>query len=120
MAEKRLHGIVTLISRENGKCLETHVMTKTCKGCQHWEAKKGTDQYDKWKMEHKCPINHRESSGAMEVAAAINMFKRSIPYLNLRYVRYIGDGDTKPHQSVVESAPYDNCTIDKLEWVGHV
>ena len=71
-------------------------------------------------MEHKCPTNHRESSGAMEVAGAINMFKRSIPYLNLRYVGYIEDGDTKARQSVVESAPYDNCTIDKLECVGHI
>lgn len=115
-----LNGIVTLMSRQNGKCLDTHVMTKTCKSCQHWEDRKGTDQYDKWKMEHKCPINHRESSGAMEVAGAINMFKRSIPYLNLRYVGYIGDGDTKAHQSVVESAPYDNCTIEKLECIGHV
>eukprot|EP00112_Aurelia_sp_Birch-Aquarium-sp1_P007296 Seg1794.8 transcript_id=Seg1794.8/GoldUCD/mRNA.D3Y31 product="hypothetical protein" protein_id=Seg1794.8/GoldUCD/D3Y31 len=117
-----LNGIVTLMSRENGKCLDTYVMTKTCKSCQHWEARKGTDQYDKWKMKHqeKCAINHRESSGAMEVAGAINMFKRSIPYLNLRYVGYIGDGDTKAHQSVVESAPYDNCTIDKLGCVGHV
>ena len=76
--------------------------------------------YNLWKMEHKCLINHRESSGATEVAGAINMFKRSLPYLNLRYVGYVGDGDTKAHQSVVESAPYDNCPIEKLECVGHV
>ena len=56
----------------------------------------------------------------MEVAGAINMFKRSLPYLNLQYVGYIGDGDTKAHQSVVESAPYDNCPIEKLKCVGHV
>ena len=115
-----MNGIVTFMSKENVKCLDTHLMTKTCKGCQHWETRKGTDQYDKWKVEHKCLINHRESSGAMEVAGAINMFKRSVPYLNLQYAGYIGDGDTKVHQSIVESAPCDNCTIDRLKCVGHV
>ena len=31
-----LNGVVTLISRENGKCLDYSVLSKKFKGCQYW------------------------------------------------------------------------------------
>lgn len=33
---------------------------------------------------------------------------------------YLGDGDSKAFKSVVDSKPYDNCDINKLECVGHI
>lgn len=115
-----LNGVVTLFSKDTGKCLDTQVMSKICKGCQHWEKKKGTQEYEQWKNEHNCSINHTQSSGNMEAAGAIEIFKRSVPHLNLQYTGYIGDGDTKAHQSVVDAKPYGDKEIVKLECIGHV
>eukprot|EP00112_Aurelia_sp_Birch-Aquarium-sp1_P019844 Seg4999.1 transcript_id=Seg4999.1/GoldUCD/mRNA.D3Y31 product="hypothetical protein" protein_id=Seg4999.1/GoldUCD/D3Y31 len=115
-----LNGAVTLLSKENGKCLDICVLSKTCKGCQHWKGKENSEAYQQWQIEHDCQINHKESSGSMESAGAVQMFERSVPFLNLRYTGYIGDGDSKAHLSVVEAAPYGDEEIKKLECVGHV
>ena len=117
-----LNGVVTLMSNVNQKCIDTHVMSKCCKGCQNWERRKETegDSYEIWKNDHNCSINHTGSSGAMEVSGAITMFKRSVDSYNLRYKGYIGDGDTKAHQSVVKAKPYGDVVIEKLECIGHV
>ena len=74
--QKRGHssynGVVTAIS--NGKFIDRHVMSKYCRGCQKWKTKQGTIGFENWKAEHRCPINHTKSSGAMEAAGAVAMF----------------------------------------------
>ena len=115
-----LNGAVTIMSKDSSKCIDTVVMSKSCKGCLHWKNKKGTPEYDRWRLQHNCKINHKGSSGAMECAGAIEAFRRSVPFLNLKYTGYLGDGDTKSFQQVVDSAPYENNNIQKLECVGHV
>ena len=116
-----INGVVTVMSKENAKCLDTHVMSKKCKGCDHWEKRKAQTGYDDWKMNHVCQTNHTKSSGAMEAAGAVTMFKRSIEKNKLRYTSYIGDGDTSSFSEVVQSKPYgDDVEIDKKECVGHV
>ena len=114
-----LNGVVTLMSNANGKCLDTQALSKSCRVCKYWERRK--DETQGLTNQHACSINHKESAGAMEVSGAITMFKRSVACHNLRYTGYIGDGDTKAHQSVVDSKPYgDDTKIDKLECIGHV
>ena len=115
-----LNGVVTLMSSINGKCLDTDVLSKKCRACQHWTTKKGTPEYDRWKNEHSCTINHRNSSGAMEVTGAINIFQRSVDLHKLRYTGYIGGGDSKAYQNVAQSRPYGDIEIKKLECIGHV
>lgn len=115
-----LNGIVTAIAKESGKCVDFQVKSKLCKACEKWNQLKGTEKYDAWKACHKCPINHKGSSGAMESAGAVEIFRRSIPFLNLRFTGYIGDGDSNSYASVVADAPYDGIRIRKLECVGHV
>ena len=56
----------------------------------------------------------------MEVAGAVEMFKRSIPFHKLRYSGYIGDGDTKANQCVIDAAHCGDHEIVKLEYIGHV
>ena len=102
-----LNGVVTLKSNTNGKCIDTHTMSKCCKGCQYWERRKESGEaYDRWKNYHVCSINHTGSAGAMQVSGAITMFQRSIASHSLRYTGYIEDGDTKAHQNVVDAKPY--------------
>lgn len=57
----------------------------------------------------------------MEVEGAMKLFARSEATRKVRYKYYLGDGDSKGFQSVVESQPYGtNFKIEKLECVGHV
>ena len=115
-----LHGLVTSMS--GNKCIDTEILSKYCKGCKMWESRKGTPEYTCWKVDHNCEINHEKSSGAMESAGAVNIFKRSIANYNVMYNEYLGDGDTCSYNDVVNSEPYkDQGVIPiKLECVGHV
>ena len=38
----------------------------------------GKREYDQWKIDHYCSINHQKSSGAMESAGAIDIFCSSV------------------------------------------
>ena len=113
-----LNGVVTLIS--NGKCIDNEVMSKKCKQCDRWEHKKGTKEYTNWKAEHNCSINHEGSAGAMEVNGLKRMFSRSVALFNLRYLFYIGDGDSKSYEEINKLNPYPGHQIKKGECVGHV
>eukprot|EP00112_Aurelia_sp_Birch-Aquarium-sp1_P002653 Seg1297.4 transcript_id=Seg1297.4/GoldUCD/mRNA.D3Y31 product="hypothetical protein" protein_id=Seg1297.4/GoldUCD/D3Y31 len=115
-----LNGAVTAIC--NGLCVDKHVMSKYCRLCQKWESKKGTTEYDEWKLQHICKKNHPKSSGAMEGAGAIAMFTSSVQKHKLIYHNYIGDGDTSSFKEVSAANPYSDYGIKprKLECIGHV
>lgn len=116
-----INGVVTLMSKENGKCIDTYTLSKKCQACHYWEGKTNKPGYFDWKNNHVCNANHDKSSGAMEGAGAVKMFGRSIEKNNLRYTSYIGDGDTSSFNEVVASQPYGaDIVIDKKECVGHV
>ena len=115
-----LNGVVVAVSKENGKVVDTAVMSKQCKGCQLWSKMKNDERYNDWKLNHDCQANHNKSSGAMEGAGAVEIFKRSIMKNKLRYVSYIGDGDTSSYAEVIASNPYENVQVEKLECIGHV
>ena len=44
-----LNGVVTTISIDTGKCLAYECLTKTCKSCEMWQSRKGTEEYEKLK-----------------------------------------------------------------------
>jgi hypothetical protein len=68
-----------------------------------------------------CTANYSGTSGGMECDGAIRIFKRSVPQYNVRYVDYLGDGDSHAFKSVLESKPYgDQVEIKKLECIGHI
>ena len=120
-----LTGAVTCISPKTGKIMDIHIMNKTYPGCKE---KQNMDvesvEYNNWHAEHypKCQKNYDGSSApAMEPEGVKQMFNRSVGKHNLRYTKYIGDGDTKSFKLVNDSKPYaDDVTITKLECVGHV
>ena len=97
-------------------------MSNSCRGCHKWKTKQGTIGLEHWKAEHRCPINHTKSSGAMEAAGAVAMFSSSVEKHKLIYSKYIGDGDTSSFKEVVNAKPYHHFNIIpiKLECVGHV
>jgi len=76
-----------------------------------------------WQEEHKdsCTANHEGSSGKMEVDGIIEIFKRSVPQFDVKYKRYIGDGDSKTFTNLLQADPYDgNPKVEKKECVLHV
>ena len=68
-----------------------------------------------------CTLNHTGSSGIMEVDSIVEMFLRSIVKFGVKYLNYIGDGDSKTFASIVKMIPYgEDCPVTKNECVGHV
>lgn len=57
----------------------------------------------------------------MEVQGALDIFRNSLTAYNVRYTKYLGDGDLKSYQAVQELKPNgENVPIDKLECIGHI
>ncbi|GFT23706.1 uncharacterized protein TNCV_3511691 [Trichonephila clavipes] len=68
-----------------------------------------------------CKKNFDGYSGRMEVDGAISIFQRSVQRYDVRYTKYLGDGDTKDFDNIVKNNVCDdNCMITKLECIGHV
>ncbi|GFX49662.1 uncharacterized protein TNCV_1637001 [Trichonephila clavipes] len=68
-----------------------------------------------------CQINYHGFSAGMESERALRIFSRSLPNYNVRYVQYLGDGDSKGFLRVQESNIYgDEFPVEKLECIGHV
>jgi hypothetical protein len=106
---KSLNGVVSCTSIDSGKVMDIMVLSKYCL-C-----------LDKSNHDENCSANYQGSSGGMEGAGANAIFCRSQEKYNVRYVKYLGDGDTNSFAGVVESKPYgSDCEIQKLECVNHV
>ncbi|CAH4001251.1 unnamed protein product [Pieris brassicae] len=120
-----LYGVSSLIGCCSGKVLDVLVKSSYCKLCESWKNKLDTAEYEEWKDEHiktnQCTANHTGASGNMEVSLVIEMFKRSIVKHGLRFVNYIGDGDSKTYSGLLKAQPYgEDFVINKKECVGHV
>ena len=70
------------------------VNTKNCRACKLWKGKKGP-KADKFRKYHKCPLNYIGSSGMMEPNGILECCDSSVEKRQLRYLTYIGDGDTE-------------------------
>lgn len=113
-----LFGVASMIGYYSGKIIDIVVKSAYCKMCESWEKKLGTNEYEEWKTTHepKCLANHSGSSGKMEVDAMQEMFERSEKLHGIKYVNYIGDGDSKTYSTLVKLFNY----VIKKECIGHV
>ena len=55
-----------------------------------------------------------------KVLGVLQIYKRSVEERCLRYTTYLGDGDSKSFQDVVNANPYPGKTCNRYERVGHV
>ena len=117
-----LNGVVTVISKDSGKCIDYRIMSKKCSVCSSWQNKRGTPEYDRFIADHygKCAINSDGSAGAMESTDVVSCFLESVEVHKVRITNFIGDVDTKSHSEVVAADPYPGTPVKKLECVGHV
>jgi hypothetical protein len=113
----------SVISVDSGKVLDTEVCSTFCHACsQHSKDDKKSTEYKEWYAKHKsnCSVNFEGTRGGMEVAEALEIFNRSEERNSLRYVKYIGDGDSRAFKAIIEVKPYEGIEIIKLECIGHI
>ena len=74
------------------------------------------------KITHKetCSANPEGSAGKMEVDAVIEVFRRSLENLGVRFLYYVGDGDSKTYTGIIKAAPYGKTEVTKKECVDRV
>ncbi|KAK3933147.1 Envelope protein UL45 [Frankliniella fusca] len=117
------NGVVSFIGAETGKVIDVEVMSTVCFGCCNYKGPKQGPEYDEWKQTHEadCSVNHKASSGMMEVEGMVKIFERSEARAGVRYESYIGDGDSKTFPAIVKAKPFGNDLIPKkIECTGHV
>ncbi|GFT38416.1 uncharacterized protein TNCV_1178511 [Trichonephila clavipes] len=112
-------GVCSVIGDVTGKGIDVSVLSLYCKGCEKWRGPKSGHSYEEWKLKHQphCVKNHIGSSSKMEVDGMKEIFQRSVPQRNAKYIKYIGDGDTKTFPELQRTAPY---SIKNVECVGHI
>lgn len=117
-----LFGVYAVVGYHTGKVLDV-IKSSYCKSCEYWMKRQNTAEYEEWQEEHadKCLSNHVGSAEKMEVAAMLEIFQRSVERYGVKYLNYIGDGDSKTYSAIVATAPYGNpINIIKKECIGHV
>lgn len=118
-----LVGVTSVIGKYTGKVLDIFVSSKMCQSCENAKKRMTPTEYLLWfEAEHSedCASNYEGSSGGMEVQGVLEMFKRSITLHAAKYAYYIGDGDSKTFSNLVDSNPYTDFIVKKLECVLHV
>ncbi|XP_026724773.1 uncharacterized protein LOC113491807 [Trichoplusia ni] len=109
-----LSGVAAIIGEYSGKVPYIGVRNKYCVICAR--ATK-TNQPTK---AHKCTKNHFGSATSMEQAILVEGFKTSIKERNLIYNILIADGDSSTYKSILESRPYPDIPIQKIECTNHL
>ncbi|GBN00759.1 hypothetical protein AVEN_220264-1 [Araneus ventricosus] len=70
--------------------------------------------------EHKCFRNWMGSSSAMEADIIVDGFTKRVEMHGVKYARFIGDGDSNVYKKILDSMPYDNLTVEKIECKNHL
>ncbi|GBM19685.1 hypothetical protein AVEN_199854-1 [Araneus ventricosus] len=116
-------GVCTIIGADTGKVMDVEVLSKACKGCSRWKGPRLGSAFQKWHARHSqvCTKNHIGSSGKMAGDGMVKLFQRSESERGVRYLNYIGDGDSSTFLSISACHPYgENVPLSKVECVGHV
>ena len=102
--------------------VDYEILCRCCQNCTSYQNKYGVDseQYKEWYQTHaqSCLINYTGSSNAMEMEGAKIIWSHSVEKNNMRYVRMLGDSDSKAYNAVLELNPY-NVDIEREECTNH-
>lgn len=85
-------GIGFVIEVYTGMVIDSEVVCNFCISCKKGETKKTAQR-------HKCHKNFEGKSGAMEAEAARRLWSRSEKQ-KLRYITFVGDGDSSAYDAV--------------------
>ena len=93
-------GVVFALSIDTGCVVDYSVKSLIC-----FAYKNNKDSPDEWKEAHKlnCSINHEGSSGKMEKDGSGEIFLCSTETRRLRYITFVGDGDSSSFGAVANA-----------------
>ena len=113
-------GVVTVRSLVTGKALNTEIISKECRACLLNKIKEGTEEFDIWweSHQHECHANFFGSSGAVDPAGCLNIFRRSESKHQLRYTEFLGD--SKSYNYLVANKVYGDLPVQMVECIGHI
>lgn len=106
--------MAAIIGEHTGKVLHIGVRNKYCVICARAN-KKGLAPRG-----HDCHKNHSGSSTSMEQSILVEGFNVSIAERNLIYSTLIADGDSSTYKNILESRPYPDVPIQKIECTNHL
>lgn len=109
-----LSGVGAIIGQHTGKVLHVGVRNKYCVICIRATNKNMSPN------SHNCTKNHTGSSTTMEQAILVEGFQASVSSHNLIYSTLIADGDASSYKNILESRPYPNVPIQKIECTNHL
>lgn len=89
-----LNGVITATSVDVGKVIDIEIFSEYCDCKQKLEKN----------HEANCKANYLGKSGGMEVEGARTIFSRSLTQYNVKYLKYLGDGDSKGFETVSKEA----------------
>ncbi len=100
-------GVAVIFGHETGKLLYIGVRNKYCSAC-----KQGIEK-------HVCSKNWDKSSSEMETDIIVEGFKVAEKMHGIRYLRFVGDGDSSVYPSLFEGVPEYGVDIKKIECANH-
>ncbi|GFT92142.1 uncharacterized protein TNCV_3151171 [Trichonephila clavipes] len=112
--QKRGHtsnlGLGIIIDILSGLVLDFEVLSKYCHNCVVTGRDMGVDsaEFHIWQKGHadECDKNFDGTSGAMEMHAALIMWRRSISDCQMRFVSMLSDGDSKTFKFLLDNKIY--------------
>ncbi|CAF0794947.1 unnamed protein product [Adineta steineri] len=120
-----LHGIATVCSTSDpSKVLDFECLSRYCTTCSGLLGIKehSPELYQQLLTQHiasGCEANHSGSSGGMEAAGMVKVFRRSEAKHLLRYATYVADGDANNERALIDAEPYGNMPIQRLQCINH-
>ena len=106
-------GVGIIIGKETNKLLHIGVRNKYCATCAQAE-RRGEEV-----REHTCFKNWNGASSSMETDIIVEGFKMAEEKHGVRYIRFVGDGDSSVYPSLVSSVPVWGYAIQKIECANH-
>ncbi|KAK4886106.1 hypothetical protein RN001_002377 [Aquatica leii] len=108
-----LSGAAAIVGHQFGEVIYLGVKNKYCSQCQI----STTTGINK---PHKCYKNFEGSSTSMESTILAEGFKMSEKLFGVRYSTLIADGDSSTYKKILETRPYKNRTVEKIECINHL
>lgn len=98
-----------IIGQKNKKILHMSVKNKYCASCAAGSPRDQQNCYKNW----------TESSSAMETESILEGFRQSEQVHGLRYISFIGDGESSVYPTLLPEVPNYGRAIKKLECANH-
>ena len=92
-------GVGVVIGQATGKLLDLGVRNKYCSVCNTAENQQVPPSV------HKCHKNWDGASSSMETDILVTAFQRAESKYGLRYMKYVGDGDSSVYPNLIASVP---------------